>query len=556
LETPQQTPALRPPTASPTFAPFGLKLFRAIWIASLLSNFGLLIQGVAAAWAMTVLAGRADRVALVQTAMMLPIMLLALQAGALADMFDRRLIGLVATALSMLSAALLTVVAYAGWLSPTSILCLTFVTGLGMALFNPAWQSSIRELVPKEMLPSAIALNSINYNVARSFGPAIGGLIVGALGAVSAFLCNALLCLPLLAVLFTWKRPHVAPRLPPERIDRAMVSGLRFVANAPHIRTVLVRTVLTGLAGGAIPSLMPLVARDLLGGTATIYGLMLGAFGLGAVAGGTQVTWLRRRFGAEKLVAIATASCGVAMLVIAISRSVGLTTGFLAVTGVTWLLMLTCFNVAIQTSSPRWVTGRALAIFQASMAGGVALGSVFWGQLALTNGTAVAMAIAGLLQCVVAGLGRWLPLDETAQKVDEREATAAPDISLQLTARSGPIVIEVDYFIDPADARRFYAAMLKLQRVRQRNGAYGWSLARDLTAMEQWTERFHCPTWHDYLRMRDRVTEADLAAVEDVVRFQVPGVERVFRRSLERPFGSVRWKDETPDPGLTISTEP
>ena len=216
-------------------------MFRRIWLASLVSNLGILIQGVGAAWAMTQMTSSADKVALVQTALMLPIMLIAMPAGAIADMHDRRVVAMVSLAIALTGATALTVLAWLGLVTPNILLALCFVVGSGMALFGPAWQASVSEQVPAETLPAAVALNGISYNIARSFGPAIGGIVVATAGAVAAFAVNAVLYLPLMAVLFLWNRTHEPSRLPRERLNRAIVSGVRYIANSPSIRIVLIR---------------------------------------------------------------------------------------------------------------------------------------------------------------------------------------------------------------------------------------------------------------------------------------------------------------------------
>ena len=344
-------------------APLRYPVYRRIWLASLLSNLGLLIQSVGAAWAMTELASSADMVALVQTALMLPVMLLAIPAGAAADMYDRRLVILSALLLSFGGASLLSALALLGLVTPPLLLLLTFLIGSGMALYGPAWQASVSEQVPTEVLPSAIALNSISFNIARSFGPAIGGIIVAAAGAVAAFLANAILYLPLMAVLMRWKRVQEPPRLPPERIARAIISGVRYILHSPPIRRVLARTFLTGTAGASASALMPLVARDLLGGGAQTYGVMLGMFGMGAVVGALNIAAIRRRLSGERIIRLAALLMGLAICVIGLSRSALLTGAALLAAGGGWMIAITTFNIGIQLAIPRWVAGRALAGF-------------------------------------------------------------------------------------------------------------------------------------------------------------------------------------------------
>ena len=239
-------------------------------------------------------------VALVQTSLMLPVALVSTPAGAIADMFDRRIVGLVALAIALVGSISLSALAWLGVVTPVLLLVSCFIIGSGMALFGPAWQASVSEQVPAEALPSAVALNGISYNIARSFGPAIGGVIVASAGAVAAFATNALLYLPLVIVLFLWRRVKEPSRLPPERMARAVISGVRYIVHSPPIRIVLGRTLVTGIAGGSVSALMPIVARDLLHGGAQTYGVMLGAFGMGAVIGALNISTLRGRHEAAR----------------------------------------------------------------------------------------------------------------------------------------------------------------------------------------------------------------------------------------------------------------
>ena len=249
-------------TSTGILLPLRHAVFRRIWTASLLSNLGLLIMGVGAAWAMTRMTSSADMVALVQTALMLPVALVSTPAGALADMFDRRVVGLVALAIALAGSLALTMLAFFDLITPFLLLLFCFIIGSGMALFGPAWQASVSEQVPADALPAAVALNGISYNIARSFGPAIGGVIVAAAGSIAAFAANAILYLPLIVVLLLWSRVREVSRLPPERMARAVISGVRYILHSPSIRIVLARTLATGVAGGSVSALMPIVTRE------------------------------------------------------------------------------------------------------------------------------------------------------------------------------------------------------------------------------------------------------------------------------------------------------
>jgi MFS family permease len=545
--------------ANGVMAPLRHAVFRRIWLASLLSNLGLMINGVGAAWAMTQMTSSADMVALVQTALMLPIMLLSLAAGAIADMYDRRIVGLAALSVGLSGAVALTALAYLDAVTPNSLLLFCFMIGSGMALFGPAWQASVSEQVPADTLPAAVALNGISYNIARSFGPALGGLIVAAAGAVAAFVSNVVLYIPLLIVLYLWQRTLEPSRLPPERMRRAMVSGVRYIIHSPPIRIVLYRTLVTGIAGGAVLALLPLVARDTLQGSAQTYGIMLGCFGMGGVLGALNISAVRGRLGSERAVRLCGLTMGVAIGVLALSRAPALTGAALIVAGASWMIAVTLFNIGVQLSTPRWVAGRALAAYQAAIAGGVAIGSWLWGHTANVVGVETTLLIAGVAMFVSPVLEIWLPMPETeGANTEPVDPLAEPEVNLLISGRSGPIVVEVEYRVSQDKARAFYTVMLKVQATRQRNGAYGWSIARDIADPEIWTERYHCPTWLDYLRQRNRATQSERDLHLRAIGFHIGPEPIRVRRMLERPLGSVRWKDETPDRagGLTITPPP
>jgi MFS family permease len=522
-------------------------VFRRIWLASLLSNLGLLIQAVGAAWAMIQMTSDADKVALVQTALMLPVMLISMPAGAIADMYDRRIVALVSLSISLSGATALTVLAWLGLVTPSILLALCFVVGSGMALFGPAWQSSVSEQVPAETLPAAVALNGISYNIARSFGPAIGGIVVATAGAVAAFAANALLYIPLLVVLFLWDRTSAPSRLPRERLNRAIVSGVRYIAHSPSIRIVLARTLVTGLIGGSVSALMPLVARDLLHGGVQTYGIMLGAFGMGAVIGALNIGQIRQRLSGESAIRACALSMGGAIAAVALSRQPVLTAAALVIAGAVWMLAVALFNIGVQLSAPRWVAGRSLAAFQASIAGGIAVGSWGWGRLTDIAGVETALLVSAGLMLASPLLGLWLGMPRVGARNEDAEVLEDPEVRLSLTGRSGPLVVEIEYRVAKDNARAFHNVMLDVQLSRQRNGAYGWSIARDIGDPELWTERYHCPTWLDYLRQRNRSTQSERALHQTAIAFHIgPDPVRV-RRMLERPFGSVRWKEDTPD---------
>lgn len=531
------------------FAPLREPTFRRIWTASLFSNFGQLFLGVGAAWEMTKLTSSAEMVALVQSAMMLPLMLVTLPAGAIADMFDRRRIAMSGLAFSSLCAAALAAIAFLGLVTPWLLLGFCALIGAGVALYSPSWQASIPEQVSREHLPAAVALGTISYNLARSFGPALGGLIVVVYGARAVFGMTALLYLPLLFAFFLWRRRHVPSRLPPERMDRAILGGARYALHAPAIRTALLRVLAFGLSTATASALAPLIAKDQLGGTAATYGLLLGAQGVGAVAGALFVSRIREAISTEWAVRCFALGTGVALAVIGFSHELALTCTAFLVVGACNILTIAMLNVTVQLSAPRWVTARALSLFSSAITAGIGIGAWVWGQVAQQTGVAHALLASGAAVAATALLGLILPIArDGASGTSEAPLGHEPQVGMALTLRSGPVVIEVDYNVDPAHAREFYAAMMKMQSMRKRNGAFAWSIARDIADPGLWTERYHCPTWGDYLRLRDRFTEADLAVQAAADAFHRRGERPRVRRQLERPFGSVRWKAESYDP--------
>ncbi|MEO5587283.1 MAG: MFS transporter [Novosphingobium sp.] len=531
------------------FSPLRFPTFRRIWITSLFSNFGQLILGVGAAWEMTKLSDDPSMVALVQTALMLPLMLVAVPAGAVADMFDRRKIAMTGLAFSSVAGVVLTGLAFAGMTTPWLLLGFCSLIGAGVALYGPSWQSSISEQVSEAHLPAAIGLGSISYNLARSFGPALGGLVVVAFGAKAAFGINATFYIPLLIAFLLWRRKHVPSRLPPERIDRAIVSGARYALHSPPIRTVLARAFLFGLASAAYVALGPLIARDLLHGDAATYGIMLGATGVGAVIGALMISDLRERFSAEAAVRLFALGTGLAMAVVGLSQSLVLTCAAFFVIGLCNMTTVSLLNVGVQLSSPRWVTARALSLYSSALTGGIAIGAWMWGEATAHLGVSHALILSGFAVLATSLAGFLIPLQDD-REVDTESVGLANEVAvgLALTMRSGPIVVEIEYSVDPDEARQFYAVAQKLQRVRKRNGAFEWSISRDIADPALWVERYHCPTWGDYLRLRDRYTQAELDLQTEVDTFNRSGRGMRVRRMLERPYGSVRWKADSPDP--------
>ncbi|CDX44039.1 conserved membrane hypothetical protein [Mesorhizobium plurifarium] len=517
-------------------APFRHGIFRAVWSASLVSNFGGLIQGVGAAWMMTTIATSPYQVALVQASTTLPIMLFALVAGAIADSFNRRKVMLVAQTFMLVVSALLTLFTWQGWMTPWTLLAFTFLIDSGTALNSPSWQASVGDMVPRAKVPAAVALNSLGFNITRSVGPAIGGIIVAAAGAAAAFAANAISYIGLILVLARWRPALPEQTLPRESLGAAMGAGLRYVAMSPNIAKVLVRGSAFGFSAGAVLALLPLVARDVVKGDALTYGIMLGAFGIGAVGGALISVRLRQLLSSEAMVRMAF--CGFALCAFnaAVSHNAWQTSAGLLIGGACWVIALSHFNVTVQMSTPRWVVGRVLSIYQTATFGGIALGSWIWGVVADAHGAEIALIAAAIAMLAGAAIGFFLPLPkQTVLNLDPLNRFKEPMLSLDLKPRSGPIAIMIEYIIREEDVPEFLATMAERGRIRRRDGARNWTLARDLENPSVWIEHYHTPTWVEYIRHNRRATHADAVVGERIRALHSGENPPRVRRMIERP---------------------
>jgi MFS family permease len=471
----------------------------------------------------------------VQTSLTLPIVLLSLVAGAMADNHDRRKVMLGAQVFLFLVSVALAICAWTGLITPWLLLAFTFAIGCGTAFNAPAWQASVGDMVPRAELPGAVALNSMGFNIARSIGPAIGGLIVAAAGAAAAFAVNAFSYIPLITVLARWRPVRPRRTLPRETLGLAVGAGIRYVAMSPAISTVLLRSAVFGIAASSVMALLPVVAKFLLGGGPLTYGLLLGAFGLGAVGGALGNARLRQVMSTEGIVRCATLTFAGAAGIVGLSKFTLVTTLGMFVAGAGWLLALATFNVSVQMSAPRWVVARALSLYQMAAFSGLAAGSWLWGEVAAGLSVSAALSIASAVMLATAALGRWLPLAQTTElNLDLLESWKEPSTAVPVDARTGPVVITIEYHIREADIDEFLAAMTERRRIRRRDGARNWRLLRDLADPGIWIERYETPTWLDYIRHNSRITHHD-ALIPQRLRalHRGPGRPRV-RRMIER----------------------
>ena len=535
-----------PAPARPTaLAPFEFQTFRHVWFATLASNLGSLIQGVGAAWMMTSITQSAGLVALVQASTTLPIMLFSLVSGALADNFNRRSVMLVAQCFMLVVSLALALAAYADIMTPWLLLCFTFLIGCGTALHNPSWQAAVGDMVPRSQVPAAVALNSMSFNLTRSVGPAIGGAIVAAAGAAAAFAANAFSYIALIIVLFRWKLETPASNLPRESMGLAISAGLRYVAMSPNIEKVLLRGFVFGLAAISTLALLPLVARDIIQGGPLLYGVLLGAYGVGAIGGAFLGGRLRGVIANEWIARIGFVAFAASATIQALSTTAWLSCIGLLIGGASWVLTLAMFNVTVQLSTPRWVVGRAMSLYQMATFGSMALGSWVWGLVAESYGPAEALLASAALMLVGATIGLVIELPEHATlNLDPLNRWREPSLALDLKPRSGPIVISIEYVIREENLHDFLDVMVERRRIRRRDGARHWTLKRDLENPEIWVESYHTPTWHEYIRHNLRMTHAD-AVVRDKLMALHNGTEPPkVRRMIERPTDWAASQDQ------------
>jgi MFS family permease len=522
-----------------TLRPLRFPVFRALWLATMTTYFGTMVQTVGAAWQMTSMGVSADWVAFVQAAALLPTVLLALPAGALADIGDRRSLMLIAQIFGAVASAALVAAALLSTLNPIILLVFTLLIGCAGAMAQPSWQAAVGDLVERDDLPAAIGLNALAFNAARSVGPAVGGAIVAFVGAVGAFAVNAVSYLALIAVLAGWKAPKPADTLPPEPIGRAIMSGIRYALLSPALMSLFARGALFGLCASSVLALLPLVARDKLGGGPLVYGVLLGGFGLGSMAAARFTARARQLMSSQHSVGACTLVYGVMVMLLTLSASTLLSVTMLAIAGAAWILALATIGTCVQMSCPRWVVGRCVAMGQVATLGGLTGGAILWGVVATHAGLAPALIASGMALIATLLLASALPIPDT-DSLDWSAGTphpiAVPGVTID--PRSGPIIVTIEYRIRREYADAFLRAIHEVGRIRQRDGARRWSIAQDLDEPEIWRERYQSPTWTEHLRRVSRVTAADQAVRDSVLQFH-EGSPPAVKRMLERPPGAT-----------------
>lgn len=497
--------------AASIWSPFRHRTYAIIWAATLVSNIGGWMYSSTSAWLMTSLDPAPSMVSLVQVAASLPMFLFALPAGALADIVDRRRFLIATEAYITLVCTLFAVMVWMHWIRPGTLLLFTFLIEMGSAATSPAWQSIVPDLVPAADLRPALAMNSVGVNISRALGPALGGIITTTAGIAAPFWINAFSNLGSIGALVEWRAPaRRSSQLPAERFTSAIRTGIRHARFNNRLRATTIRAVGFFLFASCYWALLPLVVRGQLHGGASLYGVLLGAIGVSAILGVFALAWLKQRLGPNKVVAAGSLATAIAMVLFGIAREplTALLASFVA--GSSWIAVLANLNVSAQLALPEWVKGRGLAIYVTIFFGAMTLGSILWGQVAAIGGVPLAhfIAAAGAAFAVVA-TWHWHLQTEAGPDLTPSMAWPTPVVNEKIDGDSGPVLVMVEYRINPKDREAFLDAVSALSRERGRDGAFAWGVFADVASPGRMVETFYVESWFEHLRQHERVTKAD-----------------------------------------------
>ncbi|HEY1943036.1 MAG TPA: MFS transporter [Roseiarcus sp.] len=531
--------------------------FTVIWTASVISNVGTAMFDTASGWLITSLDANPMTVSLVQVAVSLPLFMFTLPAGALADVIDsRRLLIIVEVAILAVSAVFAALVSL-GLSTPGLLLATTFLLGVGGALTSPAWGSTIPLLVSKQDLESATAANSVGFNLGRALGPALGGIVIAGYGIAVPFWTFAASNFGIVAALLWWRAPRKsAGTLPAERLTSAVRAGLRHAANNPELRATLMRVLAFFPFASAYLALLPLVARNQMYQGPQLYGILLGAIGVGAVGGSLALRWLKDELGPDRLVVAGTIGTAFALVLFGLARQPVTAICGCLLAGASWTIVLTKLYVSAQVALPDWARGRGLAIFLTFIFGATTIGSAVWGRVSATEGLPIAYFVAA------AGVFLGIPLTwrwklQTGVGIDLSPALhwRAPTVARKVENNQGPVLVTADYRVDPKNRVAFLGAIDELGHARRRDGAYAWGVYEDVADNGRFTETFLIESWLELMHQRERVTNADQMLEKQIRQLLTDAPRVTLSVSSERPHRSWRMRigDSSPhrveDPG-------
>ena len=526
-----ETPVTPAPRLSP-FAPFETPVFRMLWLAWLAANITMWMNDVAAAWLMTTLTTSTTMVALVQAASTLPVFLLGLPSGALADILDRRRYFASTQLWVAVNALVLAAVSMADAMSAPLLLALTFTNGIGLALRWPVFAAIVPDIVPKHHLPGALALNGVAMNLSRIVGPIVAGAVLAAFGGTWVFVLNAVLSLVAFAMILRWRSQQVkTSALPGERFVGAMRVGLQHVWQSPRLRLILARVFLFFLQSAALMALLPLIARG-LGGGAHLFTWLLAAQGAGAITAVMLFPRWRARFSSGQFVTWGPIAHALATLTVAFAPHPAVTLVAMVVAGMAWISTANTLTVGAQMMLPGWVRARGMSIYQMGLMGGTAAGAALWGQVAGHGSIQMALLCSAVFGgLVLLGLRRW-PMAEGASPDNSPAlpSSVPSEPAIAIGPDEGPVMVTVEYQIDPARAEAFAAVMQRTRQARLRQGALSWGLFRDAAVPGRYIEYFVDESWLEHKRRLERFTAADIDLREERLAFHLGEQAPLVRR--------------------------
>lgn len=526
-------------TVSP-WSPFRERAFTVLWLAMVVSSIGTWMNDVGSGWLMTTLVPDPFMVALVQAATTAPIFLLALPAGAVADIVDRRKLLILVNLVMTATATMLAVLVALERMTAELLLLFTFLLGAGAAFVAPAWQAIVPQLVPREKLSPAIALNSMGINVSRAIGPALAGVLIVALGIAAPFALNALSFIAIVAALVWWRgEPAKASLLPAERVGEAMLTGLRYAWNSAPLRDTLIRAAAFFIFASAYWALLPVIAKTLLQGDARLYGILLGCVGAGAVLGAVLLPWIKRRMGPDRTVAVGTLGTAGTLCAFALVTNTYVAALSSLLAGLSWIFVLSSLHVSAQTALPNWVRARGLSLFLTVFFGAMAIGSTFWGKIAAEFGIPIALlaAATGILLAIPLTWKYRLNQGET-QDLAPSMHWPAPVVAMNGTPDRGPVMTTIEYTIEMENVPDFLRLMGELSKARRRNGAIQWGIMEDSANPGHYTEHFFEASWLTHLRHHERVTAADKLLQERIRALHRSDSSPIVRHFLAADFES------------------
>ena len=518
---PSNSPDSSRSTPTGSLAPLRHPTFAVLWAATVVGNTGTFMRDVASSWLVTDLSPSPAMVALIQTAATLPIFLLAIPAGVLTDILDRRRFLIFAQVLLILVSTSLLLLAATDTMTIPYLVALTFLGGVGAALAMPAWQAIVPELVPREALRSAVTLNSLGVNIARAIGPAVGGLLLASFGAAAAYGADVASYLLVITALLWWRRPEAPANDLNEQVLSAFRAGLRYARTSRELHVVILRAAVFFLFASCVWALLPLVARQMLQGTAGFYGILLGAVGAGAILGAFGLPWLRNRLDADRLLLTASLAAALVLGCLSLAPPKWLAVTLLVLLGGAWITALTTLSGVAQSVLPNWVRGRGLAVYLMVFNGSMAAGSFGWGLVAQRVGVPLALLFGGIGLAIAGVTFYRVRLPKGEADLTPSNHWPEPLLAAPVANDRGPVMVQIEYRIPVAQQAAFLQVLNQLSQGRRRDGAYLWGVTEDAADPERIVEWFLVESWAEHLRQHRRVSHADADLQREAAAFHI-----------------------------------